>query len=100
MTDLELNLPGNRSKYPPRNHVIATLHALPTTEIDHNDNKMMHFRYGIAVDINNNNLQQKYLQVYPGTGEIMFSDSFFSGRKFIIIYNLSIEVHSIFVLYT
>lgn len=83
MTDIELNLPGNKKKYPPRNHVLATLNALPTNITSGNkDNQeqqqqqQQHFRYEIV------NKGEKYVQIYPATGELMFNENFLNNCKF------------------
>lgn len=63
MTDVQLNLPGSKERYPPKNHVLATFHALPK---DNNDRNL---RYTLA------NNRRKYLQIYPTTGDIMFGSN-------------------------
>nr|XP_022910564.1 proto-oncogene tyrosine-protein kinase receptor Ret isoform X1 [Onthophagus taurus]XP_022910572.1 proto-oncogene tyrosine-protein kinase receptor Ret isoform X2 [Onthophagus taurus] len=68
MSEVELDIPGNRSILLPNNTAIATMYALN----DHpNPNKIDHVWYSLQ------KLQERhYLEIYHGTGDIMFSTAF------------------------
>lgn len=75
MTNVQMNIPGEKSKYPSTNHALLTLNALEENELNP-ENRGKHLRYSIKF------IGDRLLQVYASTGDIMFTEMFFLRGKF------------------
>lgn len=75
MSDIVVNIPGDRNKYLPGNQALVTLYALQDNLRKSNASKEL-LRYTI-----DNERTERYLSIYPSTGDIMFTKEFLEKRQ-------------------